>query len=377
MKRIYIAGIFKFPRCGATSNYVQYIGCALIKAGYEVNVIAEKNEEYDSDEFRGIKIHRLTKSKGKVSGYLDFYTGMAFKIISVLKKENVSSNDSVMLYTMRPFAVKHITKYCKKNHVKVGNIVTELFEKENFVHPIYYKQYKKMNERYIPKGDYILPISTWIRDYFSQYNIKKLVLPIMADVDEFEHIEKQSGQTKKFIFPGNGKIKDSLKEMVEAIAYILDNYDFDVEFHFCGIKKDEIYKYFKSEEINKKIIIHDWLKYEQLIDLYREMDFLLLARDENQMCKANFPSKVPELMTYGVIPVASIVGDYTKFYLEDNVNSILFYGSDKDAIVNAIMRAYELNKAKQKEMSEAAFNMVKSKLDYRNWDTVLKDFLES
>ena len=377
MNRLYIIGNFKFPRSGATSNYVQYFGCALVRAGYQVHIISRKNTEFNDNTFKNMTIHEIVKSKGKMRGYYDFYTGMADKTIKVLRNEKVGSNDCVIIYSMRPFFVKRITDYCHKNGVKVGNIVTELFEKKDFTHSYYYKKYEIMNNSYIPKGDFILPISTFIRNFFSKYNVKQLVLPILADIEEYQYCEKSFEKKKKFIFPGNGKVKDSLEEMIAAISFVLTEYNFDVEFHFCGLKKEYIDSLINSDKVREKVIIHDWLKYDELIKLYMKMDYLLLARDNSQMCRANFPSKVPELMTYGVIPVASIVGDYTEYYLVDNVNSILFNGYDKDSIAKAIVRACNITPEDEKRLSSKAYEMVKNKLDFRNWDDVLKDFLEN
>lgn len=50
------------------------------------------------------------------------------------------------------------------------------------------------------------------------------------------------------------------------------------------------------------------MKYGELIGLYQEMHFLLLARGVSQMTLANFPSKVPETMCFGIVPIVSEVG---------------------------------------------------------------------
>lgn len=41
------------------------------------------------------------------------------------------------------------------------------------------------------------------------------------------------------------------------------------------------------------------------------MCFMLLARTTSFMTIANFSSKVPEVMSYGIVPIANKVGDYT------------------------------------------------------------------
>jgi len=376
MKRVFIVGNFMFPRCGPTSNYVQYLSFALVKAGYEVHVVSAKNTEYDSiNDYKGIIFHEIVKYNNKFGSYYDYYTGLSLKCIRKLKKNNINSDDCVIIYNNRPYSVKHVIRFCKKNKIKVGTAVTELFAREDFKNDRDYAKYRDMIDYYIPQGNFVLPISSYIYDYYSKFNIGQMILPILADVGEFDHISKEYSDIKRFIFPANGKMKDSLNDMLAAINDLLAEYDLNAEFHFCGIDKAEIYRNCNDDVISK-IIVHEWMKYDELIDLYKKMDFLLLARKECQMTMANFPSKIPEAMTYGVIPVASIVGDYTKYYLKDNVNSILFYGHDRKEISKAILRAYNLSSKEKDKMSKEAFNMVKTRLDYNNWDATLRGFLE-
>ena len=174
-------------------------------------------------------------------------------------------------------------------------------------------------------------------------------------------------------------MKDALENMVLAIGEVLRESKACVEFHFCGVKKHDILKILKiheEDELDSRIVVHDWLDYQELIHLYQKMDFLLLARDINEMTKANFPSKVPEVMTYGVIPIASKVGDYTKYYLNDNINSILMQGCNKEVIVSAIERALELSDSDIMHMADACVSTVTNYFDYRNWTEKLKGFLE-
>ena len=57
MHRVYICGDIRFPRGGAGSNYVQYLGLALMEAGYEVHVVSTVNPEFQGDTYKGMKLH--------------------------------------------------------------------------------------------------------------------------------------------------------------------------------------------------------------------------------------------------------------------------------------------------------------------------------
>ena len=80
-----------------------------------------------------------------------------------------------------------------------------------------------------------------------------------------------------------------------------------------------------EEALNKLsgvLVFHGRLEYAELLELYQNMDYLFLAREKNIITESNFPSKVPEMLVYGVIPVCSDVGDYTKLYLRTGENAI-------------------------------------------------------
>ena len=95
------------------------------------------------------------------------------------------------------------------------------------------------------------------------------------------------------------------------------------------------------------------------------------------MTLSNFPSKVPEVMTYGVVPVVSRVGDYTKYYLKDGVNSVVFEGCDANSCAKAIRRAISFSKEEYIEISSKARECVEKKFDYHNWTKKIKQAIES
>ena len=127
-----------------------------------------------------------------------------------------------------------------------------------------------------------------------------------------------------------------------------------------------------QESIKKNLVIHDWMKYDELVDLYRRMDYLILIRSESQITLSNFPSKVPECMTHGIIPIVSDVGDYTKLYLRNGINSIFITENTIPSIKNAIENAINLSDQERLQMSKAARKLVEDVFDYNNWIPAIK-----
>ena len=191
----------------------------------------------------------------------------------------------------------------------------------------------------------------------------------MADTLEYPVGEKAFNKIK-FIFPGNGLMKDAIEVVLKSFSQLTFQEKERVELHLCGIKEEKIKNLLSPHEydsLKDMLIVHKWMHYEELIELYQSMHFLILAREENQMTLANFPSKVPEVMCYGVIPIVSRVGDYTKYYLEDNVNSLIFDGCSIDLCLEKIRKALSLSQEEILELSFNARKCAENKFDYRNW----------
>ena len=379
MKRVFILGWFSYPRGNATANYVQYLAKALQEEGFCVTVMSALNSEFklsDGDIIGGIKVRNI-RWESKSSHIRRLLNGRLFPIVLAGKiaKLRLTSDDILIVQTTLP-AIKTLFQLKKKYKFKTVGYPLEWFGIE---------QYKTSMEaekgecqfRINVKHDLLFPISYQIRDQFPE--TPALVLPIMADVNEFPLVPKKMN-IYRFIFPANGMMKDALPEMLHGLALLTPKELSRLEFHFTGVKENQIKSIlnsFEYEKIKNIIILHDWMEYENLISLYQNMHFLLLARDTNQMTLSNFPSKVPEVMTYGVVPVVSRVGDYTKYYLKDGVNSVVFEGCDANSCAKAIRRAISFSKEEYMEISAKARECAERQFDYHNWTKKIKQAIES
>ena len=78
-------------------------------------------------------------------------------------------------------------------------------------------------------------------------------------------------------------------------------------------------------------------------------------------------------MCYGVVPIVSRVGDYTKYYLRDNENSIIFDGSDSRICRSALERALSMNDDEYDRLSQNARKCAENKFDYHNWTSKIHE----
>lgn len=119
------------------------------------------------------------------------------------------------------------------------------------------------------------------------------------------------------------------------------------------------------------------MKYEELQALYEEMHFLMLPRKDSRMTKANFPSKVPETMAYGVIPVCTEIGDYTDLYIKDGLTGITFKGCEIDVIAEAMNKAINMPIEEYERIAMSCIKLVKEKFDITVWSNKLVKYIES
>ena len=93
------------------------------------------------------------------------------------------------------------------------------------------------------------------------------------------------------------------------------------------------------------------------------------------MTRANFPSKVPEVMCYGIIPIVSKVGDYTDIYLKDGKNSIIFEGCSAQACLEALRRAINMSQTEKENLSQGARKCAENDFFYQKWEKRISDFI--
>lgn len=360
----------RYPRSGAASNYIQYFASMLKLGGYDVTVAGVRNESVlcgnkrDDNDITVIDV--IPQGNDFIKRVLNkcFYKMMLDRIIRYL---NIGKEDLVIDYSYDYRIYETILKLRKKKNFLVACCPTEWFPKDKY--EMDFEKYTYLNEVLRPKCDLIFPISDKIEEHFKEKRCVTFKLPIMCDSEEYSYIPKKK-ERYKIVLPANGKMKDALKEMLIAISEILSDDLEAFEFHITGVTREQIVEIIGDEifnKISKSFVIHSWMKYEELVKLYQNMHYLFLAREDNQMTQSNFPSKIPECMCYGIVPIMSNVGDAPKYYLKNQVNSIVFDGCTVSSCKQAIYSALSVEWSKYKLLSESARRTAEKQFDYRQW----------
>ena len=382
-ERVIIISDCPYPRGGAIANYIYHLALAIQYANYSVHIIAPINDEDERDKFAekgNIVFHGFCTCKNRVVRHFTSRYGNVLPIHGIISKLNLQQNDIVYLQGKNPFVVNYLLKLKKRKKFRITAGIYELFAKEDY--PDKNKEKKYLSVQKILFGrfldfDFLMPISTLICKKYNEFGKRCLIVPPLADYDECTSITRED-KSINFIIPANGKMKDSLSDMLRAFYLVAVKSKMNIYLHICGVSIENIGRILSEDEINrlgKHLVIHDWMSYKELQQLYQSTHFLLLAREISQMTLANFPSKVPETMTYGVIPIVSDVGDYTSLYLKDGYDSIYIKGVGCDACKTAIELAVHMSTAERYQICRNVRRTVKEKFDYRIWATKIDAFL--
>lgn len=349
-------------------------------------IISQLNQEVISSEhqqveYKGLDIIRVEPGKNRVVRFIQGRTGFSGDRIRTLKKMHIDSKDYVLVFRSNRFFLKGLLKLRDHIGFKLIGAVLELFGRKEFDvknAEREYRIYYEITNRYFSRFDLILPISTFIEKYYKKLGCNTFLIPILADCSEFKREEKEFSKYR-IIIPANGKEKDSLSMMLKAYC-ALEKSDLDrSELHLCGIKEEKVRAALSEEEwhiFQQHGIIHSWMEYSELVALYQKMHYLLLIRESCQMTKANFPSKVPETMNFGIVPLASEVGDYTRYYLRDGVNSFFVKEHNTESCKKVLSAAINLSQETYQTYSSNAVSCVQQRFDYHNWSRGLEQALK-
>ena len=389
-KKIFICTDRKFPRGDAGANRILNISKALKLKGWDVLVISlGKNDEqhFNSNsflyEYEGVKYFNIKSSNNKYKRKFEHNLLDGSRVIGILKKQGIDVEDKVLIYSSAFFFTNKLLSFCKKRGIKVACDVVEWHQPFQFKtgrFGISYNLYKYCFENLYPSAKNIISISTYLNNYFSKKGCNTVLLPIFVEVNEDTDYYQSHSPVTNLIYPGNPYRKDSLITMLKALDSLSEEYRSRIRMHFTGSTIHHLYKCIPGEEVildklikEKIVIVHSWMEYEELLYLYKRIDFALIARPINQVTKANFPSKIPELLEKGIPSITNKVGDIVN-YLNDGYDSILYEGENVQECCDAIKRVLSLEKKEIERMHMNAKLSAIQKFDYKNSAMLLDDF---
>lgn len=386
--KVFICADTEFPHKGATSNYIETLAKALTVKAVDTYIIAVSREQKTSAdwiEYGSIRYKTIPYDVSDAKKTLCARLSIGKEMWNCIYQKGPESGDAVICYTSNFFLMKNIYVNARKQNIKVINCVTEWHTARQFKYGYLdifnFWYYCLAFYRGMGLSGNVIVISRKLEEYFKRKRRRVLLMPPLINypTTTIDHIQKPCDKTR-FIYSGRFKNKDSMRVMLESFASLPDAVRDNVEFHITGCSYEKLYKESAVspetwEAVKKILVVHSWMEYNELIELYRQIDFLLIARETNRVTLSNFPSKVPEMMAQGIIPVMTKVGDLPNLYLENGTDSILFEQCTVESCMKAIVQAVQMNAADRKEMRDNARKKAKDSFSYEKWADSVYDFV--
>ena len=380
--RVFIVSMQKFPRGDAGANYIQYLALALMNAGAEVIITGcrEGITDLQVGVYKGIPfcVGPLPKSMER---------GVYFQkkiMTKIVRKYSICADDYVLCYSSNYGTLRYFMEILKQSHVYLIRVEDmQPIQYRGGILNLNYIFLRKAIRYACKKCAGTLAISKRINEEDQKLGARSMILPILADPFEYEvNMTKTLSDPIELIYPGlkaNG-VEDDIESIFKAILVLTEKEKKRINLNITGTNEN-IVKSLVGEDIfvrtKECVTIHGFLEYDDLVRLYQKMDFLFLPRKINSITKANFPSKIPELMSYGVVPICTAVGDYTSDYLTSE-NAVIIPDSSVSNCVKALRKTMKMSNRIYIDMRKSARKLVEDKLYYKLWgDKVLRFILNS
>lgn len=384
---IFICTDAEFPHRGAASNYIETLAKALSirkKSTYIVAVSYREDNCVDWVEYEGIYYKTISYDVSNAKKTLYARLNIGKEMWNCICRKGAESGDTIICYTENLFFMRNIYSNAKRRNIKVINCVVEWYIARQFKYGYLdifnFWYYCLAFYRGMGISGNVVVISKKLEGYFKKRGCRVLLIPPLIDFSTISIDTHKSCDKKKFIYSGSFKNKDSMRVMLESFAGLSDEMKNNIEFHITGYSYEKLYEMSEVspetwETVKTLIVTHSWMRYSELLELYKQVDFLLIARETNRATLSNFPSKVPEMMAHGIIPVMTRVGDLPNLYLENGLDSILFEECTVESCRNAIVQAVQMSDAERKNMRDNARKKAEDCFSYEKWADLICEFV--
>lgn len=387
-ERVFICADVLFPHGDAGANRIQYVAKAIEQTGRETYILSfgpigkDQNKGAFYDMYAGVRYRNVPTRQSKYGKTLDTQILNGKLLLKELCFLNPTEKDIVYIYASNSFFVGAIYKYCKRKRIRVCIDVVEWHQPFQYKYgrlDIRYRSVNKTFKKYAPRIKNVLAISSVIADYYLGKKCNVSVIPVLIDTEEETCATSIANENSlQLIYPGN-PCREDFAVMLEAMQSLPKAELDKIVLHITGTTETKVRnklgrKQSLLDAVSNRVVFYGWLEYLELIEIFQKTDFLFMSRPDDPVKRANFPSKLPEMMARRVAPLCNKVGDYYT-YLEDGTNAIIFEKNTVEDCSKALHRALTLTIEQKEKMKDAARACAIENFDYRNWVTQIDEFL--
>jgi len=366
---LYIGG-FELPDKNAAAHRV--IGNAKVLKSIGCNVIfinSCKDKKTNLDIPFEVIEFQYPKNKREWLKYLNNID----HIKDVVEKQR--KIDVIIAYNYPSIALYKLSKFCKKNNIKLVSDCTEWYSAKgrNFGSRLIKDLDTNFRMKVVNKKiNGIIVISSFLKNYY--HDRKTILVPPLVDKSEAKwkvNREKKNNNSINLSYVGSPeKEKDKLNLILESLYELGSN---QYHFEIVGISKDEYLEMYPNHlnilnDLSAKINFNGRLTHNNSLKILAESDFSIYFRESTKMVNAGFPTKFVESTTMGVPSITTNVSDLAK-YITNKENGFFVDINNKKNIKNQISEILslskdEINKIKNKVKKEKSFEFEEYQSDF-------------
>lgn len=372
----------------ATGIRIEQIGNIYESLGYQIHYICNRRLDNDVkkagyEELEGRNLTEpLDKNEhhfrigNKIYSYLSEFQGGRInalkeiaEIVSASKAYRriihyceLEKPDAIILYNDVYALTKKLTKYCKRNNIRLFADVTEWYEKRKsatLAEKIVISLSNYRIEKLDCHLDGIITISHFFEEYYKKKKVRCIWVPPLMKIDMTETVQKYNYGEKtgiiNFIYAGSPGSKDILLPFIYALMEVNKD-ELHCRLDIVGIDDS----YFEKQgffELNRYgINAHGRLSHDATLEYVKHADFGILFRNNQRYAKAGFSTKFAECMSLGVPMICNKVGG-TDTLIDSWKNGILIADYQKETLIDL------LNKIIRTDIAEIIKMKVKAKQD--------------
>jgi glycosyltransferase involved in cell wall biosynthesis len=207
-----------------------------------------------------------------------------------------------------------------------------------------------------------------------------LYIPTMVDIQE-----QSNGSCSvlmdepKLLFAGSPLYKETIRFLFNSMEYVLKQYP-RCKLILTGWEKTDPHGFWiESEEIEQSvkdnIIFEGYLPRNDLLELFKECNALLIPLFDDIRSKARFPIKIGEYLLSGRPVITNNVGDIPK-YLKNNLSAFICNPGDPKAFAELIIEALS-DPAQANVIGQNGKDIALQCFDYSIWVKNLSVFIRA
>ncbi len=352
-KKILYVGGFELPDRNAAAHRVIGIAKAIRELGHEVYFLNYTSAATESswNTYFGFECYDNPKQ-----GLAKQITDISDALMIIREKKI----DSVIMYNYPAIAMSRLLKWCKKASVKCYADATEWYVTEGKSLYSIIKTWDsetRMKKLHF-KTDGVIAISEYLYQYYKD-KVPTVKIPPIVDIQDDKWIGNLQKDPNRCVFVYAGS-PSAQKECLDKIVDAVEKTTSPSLLQIIGITKEQYETMYQTAYTGTKTEFLGRVDHTRVITLVKQANWSVIIRENNQVVKAGFPTKLVESISCGTPVIANRFSNIDDYLDEDN--SIL---CDMDSIEVAVNETCGKSVAVDKEI-----------FDYRNYTSELQTLLK-